>query len=83
MAVLVLEWSVAPEIELDWVGPSGDTVSRASTAPTAVAAVVGPPGPEGPEGPAGAASADAGNQLTTGSDGGLYMGPPQLETAQW
>ncbi len=46
----------------------------------------GPPGPPGPPGAngLGAISADAGNVLTTGTDGGLYVPPGTgLSTSHW
>ena len=78
--MLVLEWAAAPILDLEWVGPSGDTIARAYSDPASVAAVVGPPGAS-----AGASSisADAGNQLQVGTDGGVFMGPPALSSSQW
>jgi hypothetical protein len=46
----------------------------------------GKPGPQGPQGIPGASaslSSDANNTAQLGSDGGIYVPPPQLASAQW
>lgn len=80
MSNLVIRIDHNPILSGSWVGQSGDATA-ASNAPTpSVYAIIGPPGPQGEPG---TISADAGNQLSIGSDSGIYMGLPQLKTAQW
>lgn len=75
-AAIAFEWAFEPPLELVWEHAPSKTEIAAIKHSQRVAVLIGPPGPSTP-------SADAGNQLTNGSDGGLFMGPPQLETAQW
>lgn len=60
-----------------WAGENITQAAVPYTEPGAVYAVIGPSGS-----PA-SISTDADNQLGLGSDGKLYMGHPQLKTAQW
>lgn len=77
MANLTITVEAAPFITGQWFGETGKTNAIARTNPSAVVSVIGPPGKDATR------STDAGNQLTTGTDGGLFMGHPQLSTAQW
>jgi len=43
----------------------------------------GPQGPDGETGSAATISSDPENQLTTGSDGGIFSPPPRLATTDW
>lgn len=75
--MVVLEWGAAPLIQTQWVGASGETLSRPQVDPASIAAVIGPPGEVGQ------ISSDPENQLEIGQDGGLFVSPPKLSTSQW
>lgn len=58
-----------------------EVVEQIGTIVEVVAA--GPQGPDGETGSATTISSDPENQLTTGSDGGIFSPPPRLATIDW
>lgn len=77
MTSLVIKIEHTPLLVGSWAGSNITQSAVPYVSPEAVYAVIGPSGS-----PA-SISTDADNQLGLGSDGKLYMGHPQLKTAQW
>lgn len=80
MTAIVLQWVHAPSVQLQWVGPIGNELEQLAAGNEPVAALVGP---RGRDGAVANISNDAGQRLTIGTDGGLFIGNPTFETTQW
>lgn len=75
--LITFKWTFEHPVNAVWDLPVSTTLMAQQNLPEKVVTIIGPPGGNS------TLSADADNQLTIGQDGGLYMGRPTLETAQW